>query len=342
MATLRDEGLAVPRMVIFCGLINGPATTVEAINEESQWIYHNYVRNPRFQGLFQEYLGKPLLFVFNGAGPDWLKNTKQVPVDERYFTIRWMSSQHQDVHFNEAGHWTWMDGALRQPVTMFQGKPEAMTASVAFFGTDGWKGQSAFGRRGGWTYVESFRGALEHRPHFLQLHQFQEFTGQEESPKTAFYGDSYSVELSDDIEPVSLTCPGYRGNGGWGFLYLNLTRALVDLYRQNTPETTVLAVEQPDRRQLVREDRLPLKWTWLGKQPRGFAVALNGKTIASGIQGTETVVDLHGQANGPIVLRLTAEGAKARYDLSYTSDSLPKENMEPAYVEVEFSLQRHK
>ncbi len=342
MAALRDEGLVVPRMTIFLGLNNAPTTTVSAVNEESLWVYHNYVRNPRFRGLFLEYLGKPLLFVFNSGGPDWLKNTKQVPVDDRHFTIRWMSAQHQGNRHNEAGYWTWMDGDLRQPVTMFQGKPEAMTASVAFFGTDGWKGRSTFGRRNGWTYVESFRGVLEHRPHFLQLHQFQEFTGQEEDPKTAFYGDTYSVELSDDIEPVSLTSPGYRGDGGWGFLYLNLTRALVDLYRQKTPETTVLALERPNRRQLVREDRLPLKWTWLGKKPQGFAVALNGKTVASGIQGSETVLDLHGQADGPVVLRLTAEGAKARYDLSYSRDSLPNATMGPSSMEVEFCLRRSK
>ena len=38
--------------------------------------------------------------------------------------------------------------------------------------------------------------------------------------------DSYSVEYSDDYEPVSLTAPGFRGdNGGWGFYYLNLTEA---------------------------------------------------------------------------------------------------------------------
>ena len=342
LASLRDEGLTVPRVAIFVGLNNGPPTSVSAINEESQWIYHHYVRNPRFRGLFLEYLGKPLLIVFNSGGPEWLNTTKQVPVDDQYYTIRWISAQHQSNHHNQAGYWTWMDGVLRQPVTMFQGKPEAMTASVAFFGVDGWKAPSAFGRRGGWTYVESFRGALEHRPHFLQLHQFQEFIGQEENPNTRFYGDSYSVELSDDIEPVSLTCPGYRGDGGWGFLYLNLTRALIDLYRQKTPETTVLVVEQPNRRQVVGEDRLPVKWTWLGKAPQGFTLELNGKTVASGIKGTETVVDIHGQPDGPIVLRLTAEGTTARYDLLYTRDSLPKERMEPSRAEVEFYLRRSK
>jgi hypothetical protein len=234
-----------------------------------------------------------------------------------------------------------MDGVLRQPVTMVQSKPEAMTASVGFFGTDGWRGRNAFGRRGGWTYVESFRQVLQQRPRFLQLHQFQEFAGQEEDPKTKFYGDSYSVELSDDIEPVSITCPAYRGDGGWGFLYLNLTRALVDLYRQKVPETTVLVVDRPERRQVVRADRVPLNWTWLGKKPQSFSVALGGRTVASGLQGTETMLDLRGRQDGAVVLRLTAEGTKARYELSYAQDSLPTDSMKPASVEVEFYLQRN-
>ncbi|MGA2618643.1 MAG: hypothetical protein ABSF26_13600 [Thermoguttaceae bacterium] len=72
------------------------------------------------------------------------------------------------------------------------------------------------------------------------------------------------------------------------------------------------------------------------------SVALNGKTVASGLQGTEAVLDLRGQRDGPIVLRLTAEGAKARYDLSYTGDSLPKQEMEPSGVEVDFCLRRSK
>jgi hypothetical protein len=342
MAAMREEGLPVPKMTIFVGLTNGPPTTMAAINEENDWIYHNFVRNPRFHGLFLEYLRKPLLFVFNMQGPDWLKKSKQVPVDDRHFTIRWMSAQHQATRHNQVGYWTWMDGVLRQPASLLKGKPEAMTVSVGFFGTDGWKGRSAFGRRGGWTYVESFRQALQQQPRFLQLHQFQEFAGQEEDPKAKFYGDSYSVELSDDFEPVSLTCPAYRGDGGWGFFYLNLTRALVDLYRQEVPDTTVLVVERPDRRQVVRDDRVPVSWTWLGKAPRSFSVALGGKTVASGLQGTETILDLRGQQDGAVVLRLTAEGTKARYELSYARDSLPADNMKPASVEVEFSLRRNR
>lgn len=55
--------------------------------------------------------------------------------------------------------------------------------------------------------------------------------------------DSYSVEYSDDYEPVSLTAPGFRGdNGGWGFYYLNLTRALVEIYNGQADDVTVMAV----------------------------------------------------------------------------------------------------
>ncbi len=342
LASMRDEGLPVPQAAIFVGVMNGASTTVTAFNETSEWIYHNYIRNPRFHGLFLQYLGKPLLLEFNGGGPEWLKKTGQVAVDERHFTIRGMSAQHQANHHNELGYWTWMDGALRQPVTLFNGKPEAMTASVAFFDGEGWKGRTAFGRRGGWTYVESFRQALEQRPRFLQLHQFQEFCGAAEDPQVKFYGDSYSVELSDDMEPVSPTCPAYRGNGGWGFFYLNLTRALIDLYRQPTPETTVVVVERPDRRQIVQENRLAVRWTWLGKQPQGFSILLNGKTLADNVQGKEATVDLSGIADGPAVLRLTARGTQARYELAYGTDSIPNKSMTPASVEVDFILRRGK
>ena len=101
---------------------------------------------------------------------------------------------------------------------------------MAFFPPGGWLSEYAYGRRGGWTYVESFKHALRVKPRFIEIHQFNEFAGQPEGhgygPNKDVYVDSYSVELSDDIEPVSLTAPAYRGEGAWGFFYLNLTRAL--------------------------------------------------------------------------------------------------------------------
>ncbi|MDF1513462.1 MAG: hypothetical protein P1S60_06595, partial [Anaerolineae bacterium] len=65
MATMRDEGLPVPKMVLFPGLSNGRPTTMEALNEELDWVYHNYLRNPRFDDLWQIYDGKPLIVVLD-------------------------------------------------------------------------------------------------------------------------------------------------------------------------------------------------------------------------------------------------------------------------------------
>jgi len=342
LASMRDEGLPVPRMVLYLGLNNGPATTMGAVNEEIEWIHHTLVRNPRFQGLFQEYLGQPLLLIHNGGGPGALVG--QEPVNEEYFTVRWQSSQSDQTGFHEQGFWSWMDGSLEPMLTRYKGEPEALTVSTAFFSSGGWTADTAYGRRNGWTYVESFKAALKHRPRFIELHQFNEFAGQPEGsgygPNHDVYVDSYSVELSDDIEPVSLTAPGYRGDGGWGFLFLNLTRALVDLYRQETPETTVVAIGRPLRREVVTTDRLEVVWTTAGKPPDGFTLTLNDRVAARHLTGTETTVDLSDFPDGPIHLLLTAEGTKCRYLPSYTEDSLPLEEPVPAFAEVDFTLKR--
>ncbi|MFA6111480.1 MAG: hypothetical protein WDA75_22200, partial [Candidatus Latescibacterota bacterium] len=337
LAEMREEGIAVPRVLLMLGLENGPRTTVRAVNGEIEWIRASYLRNPRFAGLLQEYLGKPLLLVFRGSGPlpagDPDLPSSDEPIDCREFTIRWISAQHQVTRHHEAGAWTWMDGALDQGVTWHQGEPEAMTASVAFFDGSGWRGETAHGRRGGWTYLESFRRVLAHRPRLVQLHQFQEFTGQPETPG-GWYGDSYSPELSDDIEPTSLTAPAYRGDGGWGFRYLNLTRALVDLYRGETPQTTVVAINAPLPGQVVTGSRLEVAWAWVGARPGGFRLELNGRTVARGLQENSATLDLSAIGRGPARLRLTAEGTVSRYALSDTEDALPDLRLPPAQAEV--------
>jgi len=344
LAALRDEGFPAPAVVLYPGLNNGPATTTEAINEELDWIYHNYIRNPRFHGLFVEYLGKPLVMIHNGGGPSSLEG--QPPVRDDHFTIRWQSSQSDLTELNESGYWSWMDGSLVPALTVYEGQPEALTVSTAFFSSGGWLAPTAYGRRGGWTYLETFRAALEHRPRFVEIHQFNEFAGQPEGSgygdDHSIYVDSYSVELSDDIEPVSLTAPAYRGEGGWGFLYLNLTRALVDLYRQAEPQTTVLAVASPIRGQTLFADQVHVVWNWVGREPEAFTVTANEQPIATGLQGTEADLDLSLLPDGPVRLVVTAEGTQSRYLLSYTEDSLPLEELVPASASVDFVLRRER
>ena len=81
-------------------------------------------------------------------------------------------------------------------------------SAAGFFAGGGWLAPDAYGHRNGWTYVESFRGALEHRPRFIQLHQFNEFAGQPEGQGYGAdhntYVDSYSAELSDGADSADV------------------------------------------------------------------------------------------------------------------------------------------
>ena len=336
LATLRDEGNPVPTVVLYGGLNNGPATTITAVNEEMDWIHNTYVRNPRFAGLFEMYLDKPLFMAHSGGGPLWKDRNGESQLDERLFTVRYQSFMHEFNDHADHGFWSWMDATLEPVVTVSNGQPEALTVSSAFFAGTGWKGAGAYGRKGGWTLTESFKAAFKHRPRFLEIHQFQEYAGQWEGggygPEKNMYVDSYSVELSDDIEPVSLTAHAYRGQGGWGFFYLNLLRALVDCYHQADPETTVLALDHPGYGQPVTGPSLPLRWTWVGKAPTGFELTVNGAKQVFPAEASETEIGLSALPAGPIEITLSAPGTSARYVLSHTEASLPSETMTAATV----------
>ena len=177
---------------------------MEALNEELNWIYQYMVRNPRFKGLWYEYDGKPLTVILDTGAMGvkegktetafrvpFFKQTlgwtaeqiddlrrRNPPVDSSRFTIRWMSSQNQLTGHDKLGYWSWMDGSLKPTVTYKGDVAECTTVNPACFAENGWKAPEAWGRRDGWTYLESFKTALEHRPRMVMLHQFNEFTGQ--------------------------------------------------------------------------------------------------------------------------------------------------------------------
>lgn len=338
MAKMRDEGLPVPGMVLMPGLSNGPPATIEALNEMMTWLHHHYLRNPRFDGLWFDFDEKPLI-VFLDCGA--VAQQAATAVDETNFTVRWMSTQLQSTRHDRLGYWTWMDGCLHPLVTYRDGAAEAITVSPAYFGKGGWLYPEARGRRGGTTYIESFRPAIESRPRVILLHQWNEYAGQ---PEGAGYGenhdiyvDSYSVELSDDIEPVSMTAPGYRGDrGGWGFYYLNLTQALLDLYRGHTEGDTILAVGAPSRGAQVHGDTLEVEWSFIGHAPESFSIRVNDMDLLGGVQGTAATVDLTGIPAGPCTLTVSAKAVQTHYALSETA--LDTRSTEPMSVQVSIPI----
>ncbi len=366
LASMRDEGLPVPKMSLLTGLSNGPPAAMLALNEEHAWVYENYLKNPRFKGLWQEFDGKPLVMPLDTAAMahpkarsalplqvpffkqtlalseaelDMRRLMDRTPVDESRFTVRWVSSQNQLTRHHELGYWSWMDGSLKPMVTYRDGKAEAATVSVGFFGPRGWRGEGAHGRRDGWTYVEQFKTAFETRPRVVFLHQFQEYAGQADGqgygPDKDVYGDSYSVELSDDFEPVSRTAVGYRGDkGGWGYYYMNLTQALIALYRGEAKDSTVLAVRRP----YVDGDIVRVEWSWAGKAPSGFAVSADAKTVAARAQGQSLEIPVKKLGPGRHRIRVAALNATTVYPLSATHQDTPLAAPIPVSVEHSFAV----
>jgi hypothetical protein len=370
LADMRDEGLPVPKMVLFPGISNGRPCTMQALNEELQWIDENYLHNPRFTDLWLMYDGKPLVVVLDtGAVGDkrgtaesafripFFKQTLEMsaaeldafraaqgPVDDAHFTVRWMSSQNDTTHHHELGHWSWMDGSLEPPVTYRDGIAEAVTVTPSFFSAYGWTDKAAQGRKGGATYLETFKVALEHRPRVVFLHQFNEYSGQAEGhgmgPNHDIYADTYNVEFSDDLEPVSLTAPGFRGDkGGWGFYYWNLTQALMALYRGEAQDTTLLAVSSPLRDAVIGDRTLHVTWSTIGAPASHFSISIDHTCVQEHVTGNSLEISLPELTPGPHTLTVAAEGATTRYSLSWLELDTRLEVPIPVSVDVPFIYQ---
>jgi hypothetical protein len=184
--------------------------------------------------------------------------------------------------------------------------------------------------------------ALAHRPRVVHLHQFNEFTGQREGhgrgPDHATYLDAYSVELSDDLEPISLTASGYRGDGGWGFTYMNLTRALIDIYRGVAGDTTLLAIGSPLAGKIVSGDALSVSWSVIGAPVPSTTVAVDGVPIAVETAETRVTIPISGLAPGDHRLTVVANGATTRYRLSSEAFDDPLPEPVPVEVHVRFRV----
>ncbi len=369
LADMRDEGLPVPQVALMPGLSNGPPATMTALNEQFEWVYRNYLRNDRFNGLWQLWDGKPLIIVLDtgamaakeartasafrvpffkmtltggGATEESLDafRQQQGPVDDTHFTVRWMSSQNQVTGHDKFGYWSWMDGSLKPIVTYRNGEAEAVTVATAFFAEYGWTAPEAYGRRNGWTYMQSFQEALDKRPSFIMFHQFQEYTGQTEGhgygPDNNIYVDSYSVEKSDDIEPVSLTAPGYRGdNGGWGFFYVNMTRAMIDIFTGKAADATLLTVAPPE----ISGNQLSFEWTTIGAEPAAYTVYLDGQPVEENCEKTSLVIPRKKLSGGEHTLRVVAKGVTTPYHLSRNRFDRRLKNGVPVEATVSFTVE---
>lgn len=365
LAKMRDEGIDVPKVALMPGISNGPPATSGALNEELDWVYQNYVLNPRFKGLFQDYDGKPLMIILDTGAIGNKKGTAasafsvpffklslglteqeldafrrvQGPIDNTHFTNRLMSSQNQLTQHHELGYWSWMDGQLEPLVTYKDGKPEAITVTPAFFGPLGWTADDSYGRRGGTTYLESFKYAIKSKPRVIFLHQFNEFAGQAEGQGAGknheIYLDEHSIEFSDDFEPVSLTASGLRDRtGGWGYYYLNMTRALMDIFNKKDQNSTLMAAYITK----VSDQSINLQWSVAGEIPKSFDVSVDDKPLLKSISGMTCEIPVKELSKGNHTITVSANNVHTHYALSKTEFDEIAEKPLPVQVNLSVKL----
>lgn len=320
---LQEQGQNPPRIVFLLGLENGPPVKhgVQRLSKIFDWIGAHFLSNPRYRKLWLYYGGKPLITIlYNPADPcqKLQRVLRRTPLIEPKWTVRWMASQLQVNHAEQCGMWSWMDGTIRQLVTYHAGKPEETVVTPSCFPPRGWLAKTAVGRDHGDPYLESWQVAFQNRPKFIQVHQWNEFAGQKKGqgygPRHHIYGDEYNLPFSDDLEPTQLHGCAYRGCGGWGYYYMNLTKALISLYRGITPGITVMALSSPPNAQVVKTTELPLRWQTVGVPPVSYTLQLDGKTMASNLHGTSYTLSLFGVYSGVHRVTLMANGVHTYFD----------------------------
>ena len=186
---------------------------------------------------------RPPSHHLHGTAPSSLAAPAQTHAN---FTLRWMASQLQSTpDFARRGIWSWMDASLKPVVTLDPHNAsalEAATLAPAFFGAGGWLNSAlAVGRSGGLTLLAELSALMSATaatglPRFVNVCQWNEYAGTPEGGPGTSYEDSYSPDLSNDLEPTSPWAPAYvrpggvRAGGGYGYTGVNalaLARALV-------------------------------------------------------------------------------------------------------------------
>ncbi len=358
---LRRRGMYAPRLVFMLGLRNGAPVPegVQRLNRILSWLKANYLDRPEYRDLWLYDDGKPLLTILYVAPDPCVQLTKDLTataLSSEAWTVHWMATQLQDEHGEGCGMWSWMDGVIPQVLTKRNGKAEELVVTPSSFKLpgNGWTAPTAIPRDHGVPYLESWRAAFAERPRYIQIHQWNEFTGQQDgqgitpdywglssvpSPPakpSEIYYDEYNVQLSDDIEPTELHGCTLRGCGGWGYYYYNLTRAIISLYRGVTPGITVLALSGPSAPVAPSARSIPLHWSYLGRPPSSFSLALDGKIIASRIKGNEFALDTSQLSPGPHRILLTAAGVYTYFSLDATRATEKSSKWLPVDSEITF------
>ena len=156
-------------------------------------VYDQYVANPKFRPLMQDYLGKPLLVVyvntpspFQGGVPDWN--------DER-FTVRWMTgflTQQKKLVTEDLisryGYWSWEDRGTKPTASSMRSPRQWLYSPTGAGSTRELPPPAAAMAR---PFATSRHRARKIGPRFAMLVSWNEW----------HLGEQPSAEISKDVEP---------------------------------------------------------------------------------------------------------------------------------------------
>ena len=195
-----------PKISIFLGVTDSTnnaqvsALTDGRLKRKADQVYRQYVANPLYRSLLQDYLGKPLLVIYTNTPTPWPNGVP--PWNDERFTVRWMTgyvSEQKSLLTSEServskyGYWSWEDRGL-QTYPVFADKPEAMVicASTRFEeGRGSRNGIPAQERQNGATFKKQWQRATDVGVQFAMVVSWNEWVKSEQP----------SAEVSKDIEP---------------------------------------------------------------------------------------------------------------------------------------------
>lgn len=213
-AKMRAAGQKTPKISIFIGNPDAPDAVGDGrLASKATQVWNQFVANPIYQPLMQEYLGKPLLVVYVNTPSPYQNGVPQW--DDPRFTVRWMTgfiTQQPNLRtpdlVSKYGYWSWEDRGP-QTYAVFAGHPEAMTVVAT------WRNDAAVptpGRQKGETFRREWERVRTVGPRFALVVSWNEWTR----------GEQPSAEVSKDIEPSQ----------EFGHLYLDILRDEITKFKQ--------------------------------------------------------------------------------------------------------------